>query len=65
MSNLSKKTDSEKYVPLVDFFTREKTVSKIEQIWVIYGKGLDAKQQSKGGRFRNCRKPKNIFQRKK
>ena len=32
MSNLSKKTDSEKYVRSVDFFIREKIASKIEQI---------------------------------
>ena len=44
MSSLSKKTDSEKYVRSVDFFTREKIASKVEQIWVLYGKGLDAKQ---------------------
>lgn len=51
MSNLSKKTDREKYSRSVPFFTREKIASKITQIWVIYRKASDARLQIKGDRI--------------
>ena len=49
VSKLPKQTGSEESVYSTDFFTKEKTASKIKRIRVKYWKALDAGRQSGGG----------------